>query len=242
MIKPANIILTLVSTAIVGGSIWKAKHSEPSDEDDWGASSQQSRGRNLVNATYSNDYFVKGLGYYHAPYHGFYANPFNFHDEAKGYYYGGSWYPAASTSTVTSSTPSPDMLARLRQLLGTGTAVEEYPNDYYVPGMGYYHAPHHAFFPYRYNFFDSGRGYYRGGSWSPVAGTSAMGASTPSPTVTSQLRSMFSTGTLVSSSGGFHSGSSNSSSNSGGHASSSSVSRGGFGSSAHGSSSSSSSS
>ena len=240
MIKPANIILTLVSSAVVGGSVWNAARPPSRPDDDWGSSSKPSpRSGVAANPSYPNDYFVKGLGYYHAPYHAFYPLRYNYHDPAKGYYWGGLWNPSPSTSTVTSSTPTPEALAKLRELRASGTATEEYPNNTSVPGMGYYHAPYHSFHPFQFNAFDASRGYYYGGSWWPTASTSPIRSSTPSTSVMSQLRQAMTTGTMVSSSGGstFHG--STVSSGSGSHVSSgsASVSRGGFGSTAHGSSS-----
>ncbi len=241
MIKPANIILTLVGTAVVGGaamSLMRSRSRSP-EEEDWGSSSQPSRGV-AANPTYPTDYFVKGLGYYHAPYRRFYPYRYNQHD-TQGYYYGGGWHPIENDSKITTSTPWPEELEKLRRLLASGTVTEEYPNNYYAPGMGYYHAPHHGFYPYQYNSFLPGRGYYYGGSWWPSASTSAVRTSTPSTSSMSQLKRALTTGTVVSSSGGHPSASSGShwfSGTSSSHASSSSVSHGGFGSSSHGSSSS----
>ena len=259
MIKPANIILTLVGTAVVGGTAINLlrPRSRPRYDDDWGTTSAPSGARPVAtHRSYPNNYFVQGLGYYHAPYYAFFPKRFNEQDPAQGYYYGGEWHAAASNSTVTSSTPSDSELARLRQALGSGSAVEEYPNDYYVQGMGYYHAPHHSFFPYRFNSYDPGRGYYYGGSWWPTASPSTVRSSSPSGSTMANLKRAFTTGKMVSSSGGqsftSHSVGSaagsvsrptSSSGNAGsvasssvGHTSSPSVSRGGFGSSAHSSS------
>jgi hypothetical protein len=38
-------------------------------------------------------------------------------------------------------------------------------NDTYIQGRGYYHAPFHAWYPFPYNFYSPGLGYYRGGSY-----------------------------------------------------------------------------
>jgi uncharacterized protein YgiB involved in biofilm formation len=38
-------------------------------------------------------------------------------------------------------------------------------NDTYVEGRGYYHAPFHAWYPFPYNFYSPGLGYYRGGAY-----------------------------------------------------------------------------
>ncbi|MBI5381366.1 MAG: hypothetical protein HZA31_05655 [Opitutae bacterium] len=40
-----------------------------------------------------------------------------------------------------------------------------YANNSFLPGAGYYHAPHGAWFPFAYNFHDPSRGYFRGGQW-----------------------------------------------------------------------------
>lgn len=40
-----------------------------------------------------------------------------------------------------------------------------YPNNHFLPGAGYYHAPYHAWFPLPFNHHDSARGWFRGGSW-----------------------------------------------------------------------------
>ena len=42
---------------------------------------------------------------------------------------------------------------------------KEVPNNSYVPGVGYYHSVHHAWFPYPFNYYYPGYGYYRGGRW-----------------------------------------------------------------------------
>ena len=40
-------------------------------------------------------------------------------------------------------------------------------NDTYIEGRGYYHAPFHTWYPFPYNFYSPGIGYYRGGSYYP---------------------------------------------------------------------------
>ena len=55
-----------------------------------------------------------------------------------------------------------------------------YTNDYYVPGVGYYHAPYRAWFPYPYNHFDPQRRlYYHGGQWAPAPHASITNISAP---------------------------------------------------------------
>lgn len=41
-----------------------------------------------------------------------------------------------------------------------------YTNNYYLPGVGYYHAPFRAWFPLAYNHFDpQSQRYFYGGQW-----------------------------------------------------------------------------
>ena len=116
MIKPANIILTLVGGAVIGGTaldhhLHSRSRAEAQAEDDWGAAAQAQ----VVNGkTYANNYYVVGAGYYHAPCHAFFPLPFNSHDAAKGYYYCGQWWPTPSTSTITSSVPTQARVASAR--------------------------------------------------------------------------------------------------------------------------------
>jgi hypothetical protein len=55
-----------------------------------------------------------------------------------------------------------------------------YPNDYQVPGVGYYHAPFHAFYPLPYNSRNQAHGqYYYGGQWGPAPHQSIVNISAP---------------------------------------------------------------
>ena len=55
-----------------------------------------------------------------------------------------------------------------------------YANDQYVEGAGYYHAPFHAFYPQRYNYFDAARRqYYYGGQWGDTPYRSVINVSAP---------------------------------------------------------------
>ncbi len=55
-----------------------------------------------------------------------------------------------------------------------------YPNDFQVPGVGYYHAPFHAFYPLPYNSRDQVHGqYYYGGQWGPAPFQSIINVSSP---------------------------------------------------------------
>ena len=50
--------------------------------------------------------------------------------------------------------------------VNTGTV---YPNNHFLPGAGYYHAPYHGWFLLPFNHYESGRGWYRGGVWRNAA-------------------------------------------------------------------------
>lgn len=62
------------------------------------------------------------------------------------------------------------------------TTENYYTNDAHIPGAGYYHAPFRAFFPHRYNHFDTARGmYFFGGQWAPAPHRSIVNISAPTP-------------------------------------------------------------
>jgi hypothetical protein len=72
------------------------------------ASTAAAEARITPESYYTNDYFIGGVGYYHAPFRGFYARPYNDYDAArKMYYYGGQWGPAPHQSIVNISAPTP---------------------------------------------------------------------------------------------------------------------------------------
>ena len=64
-----------------------------------------------VSATdvYTNNHYVPGVGYYHAPFRAWYALPYNHYDtRAAKYFYGGQWAPSPFESVVNISTPTPE--------------------------------------------------------------------------------------------------------------------------------------
>jgi len=71
---------------------------EPSDPSN--SRGQYGRGQSLTNNTY-----VPGHGYYHAPYHSWYPYPYNSYHPGLGYYHGGDFSPSPHTSPVTASRP-----------------------------------------------------------------------------------------------------------------------------------------
>lgn len=59
-------------------------------------------------------------------------------------------------------------------------ADQTYPNNYHLPGAGYYHADAHAWFPHPYNYYDPARGYFAGGLWHLAPLALALNRSQPS--------------------------------------------------------------
>lgn len=105
---------------------------------------------------------------------------------------------------------------------------QDQQNDSYVPGVGYYHSPFHAWYPFPFNIHRADRGYYYGGLWhtDPYGGLVPL-TSRPSSVGWQLARSALRTSGGTRAAGGGISGFSDF----GGHASGSVV-RGGFGSSA----------
>lgn len=62
---------------------------------------------------YTNNFYVPGAGYYHAPFRGWYAFPYNHYDgRLHRYFYGGQWGPSPHQSITNLSAPTPEMVAQ----------------------------------------------------------------------------------------------------------------------------------
>ena len=56
---------------------------------------------------YGNNYYVAGIGYYHAPFRAWYEYPYNYYDARKRlFYFGGQWSPAPNISITNLSSPT----------------------------------------------------------------------------------------------------------------------------------------
>jgi hypothetical protein len=66
-----------------------------------------------------------------------------------------------------------------------------YTNNFYVPGVGYYHAPFRAWYPLPYNHFDpQSQRYFYGGQWSATACESITNLSAPTPGIVQQAEAL----------------------------------------------------
>ena len=67
------------------------------------------------------------------------------------------------------------------------SAENVYTNNYYVPGVGYYHAPFRLFFPTPYNHFEPvRRQYFFGGQWAIAPHESITNISAPTVSAATQ--------------------------------------------------------
>jgi hypothetical protein len=64
-----------------------------------------------------------------------------------------------------------------------------YTNNYYVPGVGYYHAPFRAWYPFPYNHFDpQNQRYFYGGQWAATPHQTITNISAPTAEVARQAQ------------------------------------------------------
>jgi hypothetical protein len=61
---------------------------------------------------YTNNHYVHGAGYYHAPFHAWYPYPFNAFTPNRGYYYGGTWNASPDERAIMASKPSPTAVSQ----------------------------------------------------------------------------------------------------------------------------------
>ena len=66
-----------------------------------------------------------------------------------------------------------------------------YTNNYFLPGVGYYHAPFRAWFPLPYNHFDPrSQRYFQGGRWESSPHQSITNISPPTAEASRQAQAM----------------------------------------------------
>ena len=63
---------------------------------------------------FTNNFYVPGAGYYHAPFRAWYPLPYNHHDPQNNrYFFGGEWGGAPYESPINISAPTPDAVRKL---------------------------------------------------------------------------------------------------------------------------------
>jgi hypothetical protein len=62
---------------------------------------------------YTNNYYVSGVGYYHAPFRAFYQIPYNFYEpKSQQYFFGGQWAASPHQSITNISAPTSEVAAQ----------------------------------------------------------------------------------------------------------------------------------
>ena len=96
--------VSLVLSGVVASALW----TTGCQQDDAAVRATNVPPMLSTNQVYTNNEYVSGVGYYHAPYGGWYARPFNSYLSGRGYYHGGDWWPTPYTGPVVVSTPRPE--------------------------------------------------------------------------------------------------------------------------------------
>ena len=66
-----------------------------------------------ANTVYTNNFYVPGVGYYHAPFRAWYSIPYNHFDpQTQRYFYGGQWGGTPFETITNISPPTPDAAQR----------------------------------------------------------------------------------------------------------------------------------
>lgn len=69
--------------------------------------SEGTQPRITTDSVYTNDTYIAGAGYYHAPFNAFFPIAYNHFDSARGQYYaGGSWQAEPHRSVINISAPT----------------------------------------------------------------------------------------------------------------------------------------
>src|SRR5215469_11248290 len=89
---------------------------------------------------YTNNFYVPGAGYYHAPFRAWYRLPYNHFDSKNNmYFYGGQWgkQPFESITNISSPTSQAVQLAEITRSDITRGGFGSYYGGYYGGGGGY---------------------------------------------------------------------------------------------------------
>jgi hypothetical protein len=89
--------------------------------------SDLSRAPITQDAVYTNNFFVQGVGYYHAPFRSWHALPYNhYNPQTRQYFYGGVWGDTPCASVTNISAP----------LAGVASTAEAQRTDIRRQGFG----------------------------------------------------------------------------------------------------------
>ena len=94
-----------------------------------------------VENVYTNNFYVPGAGYYHAPFRNWYALPYNHFDAEKNlYFYGGQWgaQPFESITNISSPTPEAVQLAQAARTDISRGGFGSYGGGHYWGGSGFH--------------------------------------------------------------------------------------------------------
>lgn len=93
--------------------------------------------------TYTNNYYVQGHGYYHAPYRSWYPYPYNYYESGRGYYHGGIWTTTPESNRETASRPSYEAASHINSSRGFGSSGSSHSSSISRGGFG--HSSSHGF-------------------------------------------------------------------------------------------------
>lgn len=95
--------------------------------------------------SYTNNYYVPGVGYYHAPFRAWYSLPYNHFDpQQKRYFYGGQWGPEAYESITNISQPTAQVASQA-EAQRTDITRGGFGSTWYFGGSGYHSYYHSGF-------------------------------------------------------------------------------------------------
>lgn len=88
---------------------------------------------------YTNNYYVPGAGYYHAPFRAWYSLPYNHFDtKQQRFFYGGQWAASPYESVINISSPTPEA-ASMAQAVRTDISRGGFGStSHSYGGHGYY--------------------------------------------------------------------------------------------------------
>ena len=118
--KKSSAVMLVISGALLTGC-------DSSDNFSSGADTQ----------TYTNNHYVAGRGYYHAPFHGWYPIPYNTYDPARGYYHGGNYAATPHVSGITASKPAAGNASSRSSFFGGSSSRSSSPSSSSISRGGF---------------------------------------------------------------------------------------------------------